>query len=104
MIKKISDKKKARMKEQVSEVEFYHQIWWDRIHICEACKHLILYPWYWSFAHKISKTQYPQFKFIEENIAFVCDPVCHKKIDSLYVKEKRKEFADYLIKNYGTKV
>lgn len=100
MIKQISDKKRKRLKEQWSEVEIFKEIWNEREHICEICKHPILYPWSWSFAHRLAKSQYPKFRLIKENIALVDSIMCHKKIDSIYVKEKRAEFIEYLTKKY----
>ena len=104
-IRQISNKKKERLKNEPSERNFFYWVLIGRWKECEACWKEVLYPTAISFAHKLSKTKYSQFKFIDENIAIVCwdNPNCHKKIDSIYTKEKRKEFEEYLTYQYLTK-
>jgi len=50
-IKKISDKKKKRIKEEGSEVDLFKKIWNERLHQCENCGYILKNPKAHNFDH-----------------------------------------------------
>ena len=71
-IKKISDKKKKRLKENGSEAELFRKIWNERQHYCEICGVIIQEPKPECFSHILGKGRYPALRYNPKNIKLCC--------------------------------
>lgn len=85
-VRKVGKKKTTRIKEWGSEVALFHAIWQSRadkagLNWCEVCGCVIDSPKTWSFAHRLSKGRYPEYRLYEKNIALVCSIDCHHELD-----------------------
>jgi len=80
-IPKISDKKKARLKEHWTEAELFKTIWNTRPHVCKVCAKPIPEPKPECFSHVLSKWRYPEHRYNPFNIALVCSIDCHSLHD-----------------------
>lgn len=81
-LKKISNKKRERLKKWESEKALFLAIWQSRWHFCEICGKQIHEPKSWCFAHRLSKWRYPEYRLYDKNIALVCSIDCHHTLDS----------------------
>jgi len=80
-IKKISEKRKKRIKETWWEKPFFEKIWNSSNKTCVICWKKILEPKSWCFAHILSKKDYPMLRLFKNNIALVCSIKCHGEVD-----------------------
>jgi len=90
-IRKVSLKKKQRIKEWWSEVEVFKEIWNERKHECEICWKTIIEAQTFCFAHRCPKWTYPEHRLKKENISLVCSIICHHKVDKIFSWIKRAE-------------
>lgn len=95
-IKKISDKKKERLKKEWSEWNFF-KILFKKLekkqkNICTICDKIVkeneVVPA--CFAHILPKWRYKEFRYFENNIWFVCSIDCHNELDKSVNVIKRK--------------
>jgi len=92
-IKKISDKKKKRLKEYWSEVELFKKVF-SKNKNCVIC-----WKWFksfedtktWCYAHILSKKNYPHLRYFINNIAFVCSIEHHNEVDKCIAWTNKKE-------------
>jgi 5-methylcytosine-specific restriction endonuclease McrA len=80
-------KRKPKTVEQLQEQSeqhekdwvFYNEVWNEREHVCQSCdKRLYGELKNYYIEHLIEKSPYPEFRYVKENIAIVCD-VCHTR-------------------------
>ena len=108
-IKQVSDKKIKRLQENGWEMEIFHkklekviQEKWEIRCSNPKCQRLLDKNSLWpaSFAHILSKWQFPALRYFLNNIAIVCNSIatnsCHTQIDSLVVWNKRQIEQDIL--------
>lgn len=75
-IKKISDKKRIRLKEWWSEKELFEKIWKERKHICSKCWKFLQSPKPHNFDHIKTKGSRPDLRLNPDNIEILCFS-CH---------------------------
>lgn len=98
-IKKISSKRKERLKDWWSELELFREIWNERKRECEVCKKTIYEASSFCFAHQAPKGTYPEHRLNKDNISLVCSIKCHWEIDKLFSWIKRQEHIKKLTCN-----
>ena len=106
-IAKVSEKKKKEQAEEkkvtAMDKEFYLERWVSAPHKCEECgKGLGREPLTIFFHHLLEKRNYPEFRYIPENIMILC-PDHHAQaetdIDKVpKVKTRREQVAKALLK------
>lgn len=106
-IPKVSKKKQKELREQRAilkkDEEFYKEIWSASPHKCQNCDcSLGKTPYNWMFHHLLEKRNYPQFRYIPENIMILCFE-CHSKAETNIdfaplVKKRRNEAIENCIK------
>ena len=89
--KKISEKRKERLKSGWWEAQMFKEIWDEVPHVCEICNKTIPEPLTFSFAHKCPKWTYPEHRLKKENISLVCSIKCHWEVDKIFSWIKRAE-------------
>lgn len=108
-IKRVSDKKIKRLEEYGWEMELFYkkidkviQEKWQIRCSNPYCEKLLDKNSLWpaSFAHILSKWQFPALRYFLNNIAIVCNDIsinsCHTQLDSLVTWNKRQIEQDIL--------
>lgn len=74
-IKKISDKKRERLKNWW-EKELFKEVWSERDHKCEECGKILREAKAHNFDHIIPKSRWEKYRLDKDNIKLVCF-ACH---------------------------
>jgi len=96
-IKKVSNKKKQRLKETWWEKATFEKVWWTRKRNCCICWKYILEPKPFCFAHILAKSKYPYLRNFTNNIALVCSINCHQEIDKRFTKINKAELEQKIL-------
>jgi len=85
-IAKVSAKRKKKLQEQKETLEkdaaFYKEIYNASPHKCQNCDcRLPITPSNFMFHHILEKRNYPQYRYVPENIAILCLE-CHSKCET----------------------
>jgi len=80
---------KAKIYKPTGEAKMFEDIRNERPHICKVCTRHIKEARTRCFAHIFSKKMFPKYRLIEANIALVCSPECHNKLDSMMMSFKK---------------
>jgi 5-methylcytosine-specific restriction endonuclease McrA len=94
-MKKISDKRRAKLKEKSEETRKLHifmKEWFDKQNpkVCWSCGQR-LYEFSTAYVdHLLKKSKYPQFSMDEDNL-FLCCLICHDSKENGHPKPKHKE-------------
>lgn len=91
-IKKTEPKKVVTIKKRknTGEKEVFEEIRNERPHYCTICNKYITEAQARCFAHLLAKGMYPKYRLNKNNIALVCNPECHKDIDSIVIGNNKK--------------
>lgn len=95
-IAKVGKKRTERLKNGGSEVRIHERIYESRKH-CEICFTEVKNPQPWSFAHILSKKDYPFLRLFENNFVFVCSIECHAEVDRHLAGKNKKEIQDQIL-------
>lgn len=85
-IPKVSKKRQKKLAEQKitaeKDADFYKEIWLASPHRCQSCDcKLPKTPSNWMFHHLLEKRNYPQYRYVPENIMILCLE-CHSKAET----------------------
>jgi len=80
---------KAKIYKPTGEAKMFEDIRNERPHICKVCTRHIKEARTRCFAHIFSKKMFPKYRLIKANIALVCSPECHNKLDSMMMSFKK---------------
>lgn len=92
-------KRKPKTVEQLQEQSeqhekdwaFYSKIWSEREHVCQSCdKRLYGELKNYYMDHLLEKSTYPQFRYVESNIAIVCEDPCHSRKTNGFPTERHQ--------------
>lgn len=86
VIPKVSKKRQKKLEEQKEllkqDEEFYKEVWAASDNKCQNCEcKLPKTPYNWMFHHLLEKRNYPQFRYVPENIMILCLE-CHSKAET----------------------
>lgn len=95
---RIWKKRKERIASGGSEAKIYARAYSQANGICKICTKTVLNPPAWCFAHILSKKNYPHLRLFTNNIAFVCSPECHAKVDSRIAGTNKDELEARILK------
>lgn len=80
-IKKLSEKRKERIKGGGSEFKMFCEIWDERPHVCQVTDEPIKEFSVWNFMHVLAKGPYGRYRLKKENVLLVL-PWVHDKYDN----------------------
>lgn len=80
---------KAKKHTPTGEAKMFEEIRNERPHICKVCTRHIKEARTRCFAHIFSKKMFPKYRLIKANIALVCSPECHNKLDTMMMSFKK---------------
>lgn len=98
--KKVSQGKIISKRKNTGEKQLFETIRNSRPHYCILCKKHIIEAQARCFAHLLAKGMYPKYRLNEANIALVCWPECHHKVDSIVVWYN-KNIVQYLLDQWS---
>lgn len=86
VIPKVSEKRKKQIQKDKAtferDKEFYKEVYTASPHKCQNCfRNLPRHPQTFMFHHLLEKRNYPQFRYVPENIMILCLE-CHSKAET----------------------
>lgn len=95
-LKQISTKKQKRLNTTWWEKEVFKKVYNERKN-CIICNKYVFEPKPWSFAHILSKKDYPHLRNFTNNIAFVCWIEHHQEVDKRISWRNKKEIEEQIL-------